>query len=276
MLCVQTVQSHHIADLFCQVDDLFAKDQGRGRGRPAGLSRSEFITFLVWGTLVGGHTTIKGLYWWMRIYHKNEFPHLPQYSAFVDQCQVHIPDLVVVLEQLFVRSTAVRWMDSTMVEVCTLERAHHHKTAKGMAKYGYNHQGVHYGLKLHLAIDEHGKLCAAVVSPANMHDSQVIPQLINQKTRIAVGDRGYTTTAMKQHVWDTNQTLVLTPPHYKQTRRLITGWQHTLLNMRAKIESVFDYLKNHLGLTTTFARSEAGYLFHILLTLVSYQIMHTF
>jgi hypothetical protein len=57
--------------------------------------------------------------------------------------------------------------------------------------------------------------------------------------------------------------------------KLLAGWQLLLLRARPKIESVFDYLKNHLGLVTSFPRSAAGYLFHYLRILLAYQLMMT-
>jgi len=68
-------------------------------------------------------------------------------------------------------------------------------------------------------------------------------------------------------------TLVVSQPHFKQNKKLITDWQYALLRTRPKIESVFDYLKEHLNLVSSFPRSVAGYLLHYVRILLGYQIM---
>jgi len=50
-------------------------------------------------------------------------------------------------------------------------------------------------------------------------------------------------------------------------------WQHKLLTFRSKIESVFDYLKEHLHLVSSFPRSVMGYLLHYVRILLAYLIM---
>jgi hypothetical protein len=46
-----------------------------------------------------------------------------------------------------------------------------------------------------------------------------------------------------------------------------------LLHMRSKIESVFDYLKEHLHLVSSFPRSMAGFILQYVRILLAYQIM---
>lgn len=53
----------------------------------------------------------------------------------------------------------------------------------------------------------------------------------------------------------------------------MTKWQHWLLKTRTKIESVFDYLKEHLHLVSSFPRSVPGYFFHCLRILSGYQVL---
>jgi hypothetical protein len=49
--------------------------------------------------------------------------------------------MLFVLDQLLVKDTAIRFMDSTMLHVCKLVRANRHKVAKGIAGFGKNWQG---------------------------------------------------------------------------------------------------------------------------------------
>jgi hypothetical protein len=242
-------------------------------GRPQLLSDSELITILIWNSLVVKQKTLKDIHKWMKMYHKQDFPRLPQYSAFVDHCHRITPLLMWFLEQQLLSDTPIVIVDSSMIPVCKLSRADNHKVAKNIAKFGKNHQGWHYGFKLHLAIDGKGKICNIALTGANIYDAQALPSLVNHRTKIAVGDGGYTASVMRKKIFEKYGTLVVAPPHYKQDKKLITWWQDLLLKARPKIESVFDYLKEHLHLVTSFPRSIKGYLFHYIRILLGYQIM---
>jgi hypothetical protein len=53
----------------------------------------------------------------------------------------------------------------------------------------------------------------------------------------------------------------------------MTESQRKLLRRRPKIETVFDYLKQHLHLQTSFPRSMQGYALHYLRILLGYQLL---
>jgi hypothetical protein len=84
---------------------------------------------------------------------------------------------------------------------------------------------------------------------------------------------GYGASVMRERMWRRYGTIIIAPPHPKQKRKIATPWQIGLLNIRSKIESVFDYLKEHMHLVTSFARSVNGYLLHYVRILLAYQIM---
>jgi len=267
------LRSHHIIDLFCFVDDLIPPSLGKSRGRPSALSASETVTILVWDILVLRQPTLKDLHTKLLMYHQEDFPTLPKYNAFLDSCHRALPVLATVLRQLLQSKEAVRILDSTKLPVCTLKRADSHKVAQNIAQFGKNHQGWWYGFKLHAAITRTGSLCSVVFTPANVHDAQVMPKLLNQHTKIAVGDSHYGAKVMGRKMWEEYGTIIIAPPHFTQKRKVVADWQQYLLSIRSKIESVFDYLKNHLSIVTSFPRSVNGYLLNYLKTLVGYQII---
>lgn len=106
---------------------------------------------------------------------------------------------------------------------------------------------------------------------ANVYDAQMLPKLVNGQ-KIIVGDTLYGAGVMKKFIWSEYGTIIISPPFPKQNKKISTPWQNALLNIRSKIESVFDYLKNHLHLVSSFPRSVEGYLIHYLRILISYQI----
>ena len=167
----------------------------------------------------------------------------------------------------------IKIADSTMLPVCRLHRANRHRVAKNIAAFSKNHQGWHYGFKLHASITLTRKLCTVVLTPANVHDGQVSPRVFNKHTRIGVGDSHYGGRVMLEHLWESQKTIVITPPHFTQKRKIATPWQLQLLDWRSKIEAVFDILKEHLHLVSSFPRSVFGYLVHYIRILLGYQIL---
>jgi hypothetical protein len=91
-------------------------------------------------------------------------------------------------------------------------------------------------------------------------------------TRVAVGDTTYGARVMWEYLWETRRIFVLAPPHPKQKKKLLAQWQYKLLTRRPKIECVFDFLKSHLYLVSSFPRSVNGYLLHYLRILLGYQV----
>lgn len=264
---------YDITDLYVIVDDCLPKKTIRA-GRPSALSDSEIITILVWCTIRLKSRTIKDIYEFIQLYHRNDFSSLPDYSSFVRHCNRLNPVLVKLLQGSLQTDSQVQFVDSTMLPVCRDVRADHHKVAKKVAAFGKNHQGWHYGFKLHATVNAKGQLCGFYFTPANFHDAQALPYLIRGKMmRIIVGDGGYNASVMRNKLWEENNSFVLAYPHPKQKSKLMAGWQKIFLRARPKVECVFDYLKNHLSLVTSFPRSVNGYFFNYLRNLLAYQFM---
>lgn len=268
-----SLQLHHIVDLYCLVEETLPKETPSRSGRPALLSQSELITILIWNTLALRHQTLSDLYQALTLYHQKDFPHLPKYRGFVAACHRSLPLLITLLQTLLSRTSPVRIVDATMLPVCTLPRSNSHKVAQTVASFGKNHQGWHYGFKLHASIDLSGKLCGIYFTDASCHAAQALPKILNEHTKIAVGDTLYGAKVMGRYIYDTYGTIIIAPPHPKQKKKLMTKWQHWLLRIRTKIEATFDYLKEHLHLVSSFPRSVNGYLLHYVRILLGYQVM---
>lgn len=263
-----------IIDLYVWLDDNLPKLRNYSKGgRPSKLTDSELITIVIWNTLTVKQKLLKDIHAWIKMEYGNEFPHIPCYENFVKHIHRSLPLLIWSLNELLDSEAPLRIMDSTMLPVCKLVRAHSHKVTKGIAAFGKNHQGWHYGFKLHTSINHKGQLSGLVFTPAKEADSQQMPKLLNKYTKIAVGDGGYTAKVMQRFIWETYGTVIISPPHPTQKKKIMTHWQHKLLTFRPKIESVFDYLKEHLHLVSSFPRSATGYLVHYIRILLGYQFM---
>lgn len=271
---MDSLQPHHITDLYCTVDDLLPKPANESkRGRPALLSDAELVTALIRNTLIRRQKTIRGLYRSMKMYHPKEFPRIPRYRGFVTHCHRTIPVCLLLLKKLLSIKAPFKIMDATMLPVCRLKRADSHKVAKKIAQFGKNHQGWHYGFKLHASCDIEEKLCGIALTPANVHDAQMMPSILNSYTKVAVGDTSYGARVMGERIWKEYGTVIIAPPHPTQKKKIMTDWQHLVLRLRSKVESMFDFLKEHLHLVTSFPRSVNGYLFHYMRILLGYQMI---
>lgn len=268
------LQYHHIIDLYCFVDDHLPKRLSKGKGgRTPCLSDSELVTLLVWNALVLQQKTLKGLYTSLCLYHTKDFPHPPKYTGFVAHCHRVLPQCSALLSLLLADRSPVRIMDATMLPVCKNHRADEHKVAKGIAQFGKNWQGWHYGFKLHASTTLTGALCALSITPANVYDAQKMPSILNEHCLVAVGDTLYGARVMGEKIRNLYGTVIIAPPHPKQRKKIAAPWQLKLLDMRSKIESVFDILKEHMHLVSSFPRSVGGYLVHYVRILLAYQIV---
>jgi len=156
-----------ITALYTIIDDSI-KEINTGQytkvGRPPLLSDSEVITILIYSTLILRQKNLKDILKFMKLYHKQDFQ-LPKYTAFVNHLHRITPLMGMIMSMTFSHSS-INFTDSTMLEVCKLKRVDSHKVAKNIAKFGKNHQGWHYGFKLHSAIDSDGFLSSICFSPA--------------------------------------------------------------------------------------------------------------
>lgn len=182
-----------------------------------------------------------------------------------------LPVLCQLLRTTLSTASPLRFVDSTMLPVCRLIRADRHEVARGIATFGRNWQGWHYGFKLHAAIDPANRLAALYFTAANESDVLQLKQLVNHQTKVVVGDAGYTAKVTRRHLWRDYRCAVISPPRPKQCWTM-AGWQHRLLQLRPKIEAVFGRLKEHYFLVTSFPRSVQGYALHYVRTLLGYQM----
>jgi len=270
---MHVLRTEHIVDMFVWVDDSLPKQlPNPAGGRPAKLTTSETVTILLFCSLTAPQKLLKNVWRWAQTNHSDDF-NLPAYSKFVEHCHKALPALCWLLEQTLDNGTELCFMDSTMLPVCKLIRADRHRVARAVAAFGKNWQGWHYGFKLHAACNASGQLSAIYFTPANENDGQQIPHLVNDQTVVAVGDGGYTAQVMRRKMWREHGCFILSPPHPTQKKQLLANWQLTLLHARPKIEAVFDYLKEHLLLVTSFPRSVNGYAVHYMRTLLAYQLL---
>ena len=266
---MRALQRDNIVDVFVWVDDTVIQPIKPGQ-RPV-LKDSELLTILIWDGLTEPHKTLRSLYNWIERDYHDCFPRLPKYQNFVDHVHRLIPTMVNLLQSTLSVDAPLRFADSTMLPVCRNVRVPSHKVAKAVAAWGKNHQGWHYGFKLHASIDHQNKFAGIYFTPANEADVLQLKHLVNNQTRVVVADAGYTAKVTRRHLWRDFKCLVISPPRPKQIW-LMASWQHLLLTLRPKIEAAFGKLKEQHFLVTSFPRSVRGYFVHYLRVLLGYQL----
>jgi Transposase DDE domain len=262
-----------IIPIYFRIDkELFPLGHTQAIGRPPTLNISETVTVLVWNVLAVKQKTLKSIFEYTSIHLHTVFPRISSYRAFLDCCHRALPLMLSLLSSLLAASATVKFVDSTMIPVCRNVRAGRHKVSKGIAQFGKNHQGWHFGFKMHTAVNQLGQLTGTVFTPANIHDAQVMIKLINHDTKIVVGDSHYGASVIGRKINELFGTQVIAPPHYSQKKKILTKQELKLLQSRPIIESVFGYLKGNLHLVTSFPRSVQGYFLHYVRILLGYQI----
>lgn len=269
---MHALQRDSIVAVFVWVDDSLPKQVKPGA--KSALTDSELVTILIWDGLTEPHQNLKSVYAWIEREYQDYFPKLPKYQNFVAHVHRLLPTMSWLLQSTLSNASPLRFVDSTMLPVCTLVRANRHKVAKGVADFGYNHQGVHYGFKLHAAIDHASKFAALYFTPANEADVMQLRHLVNSATNVVVGDAGYTAKVTRRHLWRDFHCLVISPPRPQQIW-IMAKWQQVLLTLRPKIEAVFSSLKGRSHFVTSYPRSVRGYFVHYLRVLLGYQLANS-
>ena len=269
------LQLHHIVDLYFWVDDNLPEVKNKKGGRPCIMSDNEVITLLIWNVISLHQKTLKDIHTFTKLYLKKEFPQLSKYNTFLKQCHKVTPLMYKLLIYLL-QNDELQFVDSTMLQVCTLKRADNYKVAKNLVKFGKNWQGWHCGFKLHATTNIKGQLCNFTFSSANQYDAQELPNLLNANVKILVGDTLYGSNVMKRIMHKKYGTIIISPPFPKQDKKISTPFQNFILSERSRIESVFGILKTRLHLVTSFPRSARGYFVHYIRILLGYQILALF
>jgi len=266
------LQLHHIVDLYSWIDDNLPSTKNEQGGRPCIMSDNEVITLLIWNVIVLHQKTLKDIHSFTKIYLEKEFPQLPKYNTFLKQCHKVTPLMYKLLQHLL-QNNELQFVDSTMLQVCTLKRADNYRVVKNLVKFGKNWQGWHYGFKLHATTNIKGQLCNFTFSPANQYDAQELPNLLNNNVKILVGDTLYGASVMRKKMHKLFGIQIISPPWPKQNKKMATPFQNFVLSERSRIESVFGILKTRLHLVTSFPRSAHGYFVHYIRILLGYQIL---
>jgi len=246
------------------------------RGGMPMLSAAEVLTILVWGAWRGRGDKAK-VYFHVQTYHRPEFPTLGAYSKFVEATNRYSVELRALLALTLHRNRQTQGaypivlQDSTAIAVCHVARAPQHRTFQTWARKSKNGMGWWYGLKLHVQCDEVGRLCGVDVTTATVDDRKLLdPLTCWMKDGIVVGDGGYLSQRKAKEL--AQRGVYLLPATRKNMRHLASQFQLACLQLRHRVEELFEFMKGAFGAVRTTHRAAYALPIHLLCCLLAYSL----
>jgi hypothetical protein len=251
--------------VYCRVDELLGELRAhpdwtrvRRRGPAPTLDDAEVLTMEAVGEFLGLDQDA-AIYRYFRREHPRVFPALARIhrTTFVRQAA----NLWVVKEQLWRRlldrvphDPALSCVDSVPTPVCRFGRAYTCARFRGQAAFGRDtgSKATFYGFRHHLRITWPGVVAALSVAPANVHDRDLVPELVEDAVGHVIGDRNY---------WDPRLTAELAPagialqaPFKKRASDPDPAGSRVLTRVRWRIETVASQLVERYHLKRIWAR----------------------
>ena len=258
------LESFTIAVL-CLVDELLAELQAdpdwrrvRTRGPAPVLADSEVLTMAVVGEFLGYDQDV-AMYRYFRREHPDWFPALSRVhrTTFTRQAA----NLWPVKERLWrglldrvPHDPALSIVDSVPTPVCRFGRAYTCSRFRGQAAFGYDQgsKATFYGFRHHLRLSWPGVVRAVSVAAANVHDTELVPELVEGAIGEVIGDRNY---------WDPKLRAELAPagirlraPFKKRASDPDPAGSRVLGQVRWRIETVAAQLVERFHLKRLWAR----------------------
>jgi hypothetical protein len=230
----------------------------RQRGPAPLLADSEVLTMEVVGEFLG-YDQDTAIYHYFRRNHPDWFPALARVhrTTFARQAA----NVWVVKERLWgllldrvPHDPALSGVDSVPTPVCRFGRAYTCSRFRGQAAFGRDagSRATIYGFRDHLRICWPGVVTALSVAAANVHDRDLVPELVEGATGQVLGDRNY---------WDPKLTAALAPagiallaPFKKRASDPDPAGSRVLGRVRWRIETVVSQLVERYHLKRLWAR----------------------
>ena len=246
------------------------------RGGTPTLSAAEVLTILVWGAWRGLTDKAK-VYFHIQTYHRQEFPDLGAYSKFVEATNRYSMELRALLALMLHRNRQAQGpypivlQDSTAIAVCDVARAHQHRTFRTWARKSKTGMGWWYGFKLHVQCDEAGRLCGFDLTTATVDDRKLLDPLTRwMKDGIVVGDGGYLSQAKAKEL-GARGVYLLTATR-KTMRHMASQSQLACLQLRHRVEEIFEFMKCAFGAVRTTHRAAHALPIHLLCCFLAYSL----
>jgi hypothetical protein len=183
----------NVTQLFCDADDFCQRfisnwkkipleekkdgdEKTKTRARARSVCESEIITLVVCYYL-SGYRTFKWFYLrFAQKYWSADFPGLPSYNRFIELMPNVLIPIAAFMQSRCGKGKGIAFVYSTPLCVCTNIRIPPHKTFKDVAGRGKSSTGWFYGFKLHLMVDDCGKILSFSITRGHIDDRVPGPQ----------------------------------------------------------------------------------------------------
>lgn len=140
---------------------------------------------------------------------------------------------------------------------------------KNLSSRSKSTTGWLYGLKLHIMSDLIGNILKIKFTTANIDDRVILKHFLESiSNSIILADAGYISKELENLATEKNN--ILLTCKRKSMKKLASYFDIWFLNLRPRIEFIFSFLKERLGLITSLPRSVDGYLAHYVHVLFGY------
>jgi hypothetical protein len=179
------------------------------------------------------------------------FPEMTSYSAFLRRL-VPVGEILTKFLQI-TAGTGFYIIDSTSFKLCENVRFYNCRLFPEFAKWAHSSTRCVFGFKLHLAIDERGKIIAFRLTDGSRHDIKEAENLLRGRIGTAIGDKGYCSNQVRERL---NQAgLRFITPARTNMKNGNTEEEKALLRKRNLVERVIGKLKRLVG--DSFSRFRA-------------------
>ena len=270
--------------LFCSVDDfcqqfeqelqrlLLEQDIPNRRWwttRESRLSLSEIMTIAIFFHS-SGYRTFKHYYLYcVETQLKSFFRGNVPYKCFNKMMTKIAFPLFVFQRTLSGKTEGIAFVDSTVLSVCHICRAYHHKLFKAIARKGKSTTGWFYGMKLHLIINHRAEIIAWKLTSGTVDDRKPVPDLVRGLFGKVYGDRGYISKSLFEDLFERGIQLI-TRLRSTMKNILMDSFDKLVLYKRGIIESVNGQLKIGCQIEHHRHRSLANFLVNLISGLASY------
>jgi hypothetical protein len=230
----------------------------RTRGPAPALADAEVLTMEVVGEFLGMDQDA-AIYRYFRREHAQWFPALTRVhrTTFAR----HAANLWALKEQVWGRlldrvphDPTLSFVDSVPMPVCRFGRAYSCARFRGQAAFGRDpgSKATFSGFRDHLRICWPGVVTAVSVAPANVHDTAVVPELVEGAMGQVIGDRNYWAPKMTAELAPAG--ICLRAPFKKRARDPDPAGSTRLTRVRWRIETVAAQFVERFHLKRLWAR----------------------
>lgn len=200
------------------------------------------------------------------------FPRFVSYNRFVElEKEGPLPLTIFIKKVLLGTCMGISFVDSTPLRICHNQRILIHKTFERLAEHRKCSMGWFFSFKLHLIINDKGKILNFMFTLGNVDDWEPLKQdrfFENIKEKL-YADKGYIGQALFENLF-LNDIQLVTKVKNNMKNCLMSIADKILLRKRALIETVNDELKNIAQIEHYRHRSFNNFVANVLSAIAAY------